>query len=283
MDLREAREAVVDRLIETDTLENYPWVLLASDDNPGLKAARLTGLAGNLSLWDEAEILSADPTINNTPFASSSDDRLSMLGIHASQRGDLVQARVFFSKVKSPTYDPEVHIVDGMITHGHLEDAEAVIRETNFDVIENGGMQRRLGGLVYALCQNEGGPKYALNLVLELVPIPDLSDIKDKVMERSRMDYFIEYIPVAAIKEDDFKTAETAIEFVNNWIGASAAMGGGGLMDDALRTEDPSIIAGVKALFFKKWKVGDPKKYVEENLVLIRPTVVQQINRWISD
>jgi hypothetical protein len=254
MELHEARENIIDRLIEDSLLgpDNY-WVLLAADEDPGMKAVFLAALAGELLLWEEAELISGDPSIQDTPFAETPDGNLRQLGIQAAHLGDIEQARKFFGKMEEPTYDGQVHIVDGLLKHGRIEEAEAIIRrEADFSVIKNGGMQTRLGFLVRVLCALEGGPSRALSLVQELVPCPETSAIVDKAIERSRMDYFVESIPAAALLQGDQKTAEEAISIAYDMIGAPAAMGGGGILDEAYRTESPSVISAVKELIRQK-------------------------------
>lgn len=253
MYLNEARETVVDQLIDRElfTPDHY-WVLLADEENPGLKAVRLGVLAGKLSLWEEAEILSNDPTIQDTPFGDTPDGNLCGLGIQAAQLGDIDQARKFFSRMEYPTYDMDVHVVDGLLKAGRLDEAEDTIRrKSDFNDLQD-LMHKRLRGLVYQLCKLEGGPKRALDLVSELVPDPSTSDIQDKQMERSRMDYFVDQIPAAALLQGDNETAERAVSMAYDMLGRPAAMGGGGLVDEAYATGNESIVNAVKELIRKK-------------------------------
>ena len=253
MNIREARENVVEQLIEAGQFgETHYWVLEAGME-PGLKSMMLSRLAGRLSMWDEAEVFSFDPAVKKTFLAETDDWHLRQLGIQAAYQGEYDQARSFFSKMKEQDSGTETHIVDGLLKNGKLDEAEALLRKhVDYTKIKNGGIHSRLRTLVYHLCQIDGGPKRALDLVTELVPNPEESDIEDKKMERSRWDYFLEYIPALALVQGDRDTAQQAIDLAYDMHGRAAAMGGGGILDQAFRTENPDVVEAIKTMISAK-------------------------------
>ncbi len=246
MNIRVARDSIVDHLIEGGAFgpEHY-WTLIAehTPEEQGLKAVKFVGLAARLSLWNEAEVLASDPIIRETPFGPDKNGPMAWLGIKAVGLGQIEVAKDFFTRVESPTYDMDLHILRGLIEAGRLEEAEAMIRNrTNFETLDNSGYQRALRGLVRKTCATDGGPKRALELVQELVPNPETSGIEDKDMERMRWDNYIDFIPAEALKRGDVKTATVAIALAYNLYPKPAAMGGGGIEDEAYDTQDEKII-----------------------------------------
>jgi hypothetical protein len=253
MNIREARENIVEHLIEAGQFGDTHYWVLETGVEPGLKSMMLSRLAGRLSMWTEAEVLAFDPAVKETILAETDDWHLRQLGIQAAYQGEYDQARSFFSKMKEQDSGTETHIVDGLLKNGKLDEAEALLRKhVDFTKIENGGLHIRLRTLVYHLCQIDGGPKRALDLVTELVPHPEESGIEDKNMERSRWDYFLEDIPALAMVQGDRDTAQLAIDLAYDMHEHAAAMGGGGILDQAYLTENPDVIEAIKTMIDAK-------------------------------
>lgn len=272
--IQEARERVIDELFERGefTPENY-WVLEKPEDNKvdtvftgeQSKSVRISSLAKKMGMWVEAEILFQDPVLEGTPFMHDHDTTMTFLGMEAANQNEIELAYDFFGRLEDKTYEYRGHIVDGLLKNGRLEEAEEIMRTVDFSTLEKQSLQRRLGSLLNHMSCQENGASRALDLLEELVPDPSESDIEDKAVEISRMDQFVDGIVIGAVSFCDFETAERAVAKLSKYFGPGAAMGGGGLEDNALRTEDPNVIAGVYAVIYKHWGLEVGKKYLKKH------------------
>lgn len=280
MELHEAYEqldqALHDGLVPQELHDHFQ----DNPDRPFLRPLRLASVAAKIGLWECSEVIRDDPELLASPFGR--EDKYTFLALDAADEGEFEKAKEYFDLSDLDQDSRDSLYTYKLIEHGRLGEAIELIRDVDFSVI-NEGTQINLARLSFKLSREEGGPRKALDFIKEIVPNPKNSDIEDKQMEFSRMDYFLEPIAPEAIGQNDFETAEEAVEMTNNWFGPPAAMGGGGLLDYAMKSKDKSVYPAIVTLIYRKWGRSNLRDVLQKNHENVRTPVKNRIVEWLKD
>lgn len=252
--------------------------LKAEDSNVvALNAYRIVRYAARVGLWDIAEKAYEDPRLMYTIYCEDKEDAYYSLGTDAIEVDDFDRARAYIGRIKSGI-DADAMITERLISTGRLEEAIDEVRKVEFKSIKEGLAQRNLGNLTFALSKQVDGPKKALSLVKDLVPIPEH---RDRYAE-SRIEYFLGHVAPAALAQQDFDTAEEVVELLGDWY-VGPASGGGGLLEYAYEQEDDNVLASTWALILRKWGNGRAIEDLPDMVENLDSEVKKKIGEWLTD
>lgn len=283
----EVFKAIIDAIDENKIEQPGFSIDEITNSEYGFVAARsLADIALKHGWWNMAEQAYLSPEASGPEGLYDRDQVFRTLGDGTLNHGEFDRARGYYDQSETMSdADKESRITRGYINHGMLDEAEISLRNVDFAFkkhsIEDTHNFRRL---IDRKAASEQGVVSALGVLDEMMQRPNVDDFEDDFSARqvlAEYDFVIERLAPLAIQQKEYAAAAEVVGRMHDWY-IGAASGGGGLLECALESKDPNVIAATWTLIYATWGNGSAHSELPRLSASVDAKTKAQINEWLT-